>query len=124
MTLTETSTQVVWCNNQLFECRQEQHSIQRPYKAEAITPWKQAPTNASMLELMQIDSLRFKKLSQKKKDQQCKEDLYLYCDRENHQTRDCPIKALASKLYKVRNVSTGIKSKVKDVELKNKDIQP
>jgi hypothetical protein len=38
------------------------------YKAEAITPWKQAPTNGSKPEPMQIDSSSFKKLSQKKKD--------------------------------------------------------
>jgi hypothetical protein len=106
----------------LFECQQEQHSIQRPYKAEAISPWKQAPTNASMPEPIQMNSLRFKKLSQKEKDRRCKEDLYLYCGRENHQTRDYPIKASASKLHKVRNVSTNVQSKVKDAELKNKDI--
>jgi hypothetical protein len=53
-----------------------------------------------------------------------KEDLCLYCGRENHQTRACPIKALASKLHKVRNVSMSSQSKVEDAESKNKDVQP
>jgi hypothetical protein len=53
----------------LFEHQQERHSTLGPYKNESIIPWKQAPTNASKLEPMQIDSPRFKKLSQEKKDQ-------------------------------------------------------
>jgi hypothetical protein len=70
------------CDNRLFEHQQERRSIQRPYKAEAIIPWKQAPTNGSKPEPMQINSLSFKKLSQKKKDRQCKKDLCLYCGGE------------------------------------------
>jgi hypothetical protein len=93
------------------------------YKAKAITPWKQAPNNASMPEPMQIDSLRFKKLSQKEKEWQRKEDLCLYCGKENHQIWDSPIKALAFKLYKVRNVSTSTQSKVEDVESENEDVR-
>jgi hypothetical protein len=69
----------------LFERQQERRSTQRSYKAEAITPWKQAPTNGSNPEPIQIDSLSFKKLSQKKKDRQRKEGLSLYCGGENHQ---------------------------------------
>jgi hypothetical protein len=71
---------------------------------------------------MQIDSSSFKKLSQKGKDRRRKEDLCLYCGGENHQARDCPLKASASKLHKVRNVSTSIQSKVEDVESENKDV--
>jgi hypothetical protein len=73
---------------------------------------------------MQIDSSSFKKLSQKEKDRRRKEDFYLYCGGENHQARDCLIKASASKLHKVQNVSTSTQSKVEDVELENKDVQP
>jgi hypothetical protein len=62
LTLTKAITKAVQCDNQLFEHRQERRSIQVPYKAEAITPWKQVPTNASMPEPMQIDFSRFKKL--------------------------------------------------------------
>jgi hypothetical protein len=68
LTLTEAMTQAVRCDNRLFEHQQERRSTQRLYKAEAITPWKQAPTNGSKPEPMQIDSSSFKKLSQKKKD--------------------------------------------------------
>jgi hypothetical protein len=57
-----------------------------------------------------------------KKDQRRKENLCLYCCRKNHQARDCPIKALASKLHKDINVSTSTQSKVEDVESKNVDI--
>ena len=85
LTLIEVITQVVQCNNQSFKRQQEWHLIQRPYKAESITPWKQTPTNESKPELMQIDSSSFKKLSQKEKNRRCKEDLYLYSDGENHQ---------------------------------------
>jgi hypothetical protein len=90
------------------------------YKTKAITLWKQAPTNASMLEPMQIDSLRFKELSQKEKEQQYKEDVCLYCGGKNYQVQDCPIKASTLKLYKVRNVSTSIQLKVDDAELEKK----
>jgi hypothetical protein len=58
----------VRCNNQLFEHRQERRSTQGSYKAEVISPWKEAPTNTSMAEPMQIESLRFKKLLQKEKE--------------------------------------------------------
>jgi hypothetical protein len=44
----------------------------------------------------------------------------LYCGKENHQAQDCSIKALASKLHKVKNVSPSIQSKVDDVESKTK----
>jgi hypothetical protein len=73
---------------------------------------------------MQIDYLRFKKLSQKEKERRRKEDLCLCCGGENHQVWDCPIKASASKLHKVRNISTNIQSKVEDAKLKNEDIHP
>jgi hypothetical protein len=63
LTLIEAITQAVQCDNRLFECRQERRLTQGLYKVEAITPWKQTPTNASKLEPMQIDSLSFKKLS-------------------------------------------------------------
>jgi hypothetical protein len=86
------------------------------YKAEAITPWKQAPTNGSKPEPIQIDSSSFKKLSQKEKGQRRKEDLCLYYDGENYQAQDCSIKALASKLHKIWNVSMSTQSKVKDAE--------
>jgi hypothetical protein len=108
----------------LFERRQERRSTQGPYKVEAIILWKQAPTNGSKPEPMQIDSSSFKKLSQKEKDRRCKEDLCLYCGGKNHQARDCLIKASASKLYKVRNISTSTQSKVEDVESENEDVQP
>jgi hypothetical protein len=67
LTLTEAITQVVRCDNRLFKHRQEQWSIKELYKAEIITLWKQTSINASMPKPMQIDSSRFKKLSQKKK---------------------------------------------------------
>jgi hypothetical protein len=85
----------------LFKRRQERHSTQGSYKAEAITPWKQVPTNTLMLEPMFIDSLRFKKLSQKEKNPRYKKVLYLYCGKENYEAQDYPIKALASKLVKM-----------------------
>jgi hypothetical protein len=66
--LTKAITQAVRCDNQLFERQHERRSIQGPYKAEAITLWKQAPINEIRPELIQIDFLRFKKLSQKEKD--------------------------------------------------------
>ena len=69
---------------------------------------------------MQIDSLRFKKLLQKEKVQQCKEDLCLYYGGKYHQALDYPIKASASKLHKVQNVSTSTQSKVEDAKLENK----
>jgi hypothetical protein len=75
LTLTEAITQVVRGDNRLFQRRQERRSTQRPYKAEAIIPWKQAPTNGSKPESMQIDSSSFKKVSQKEKDRRLKEDL-------------------------------------------------
>jgi hypothetical protein len=106
----------------LFERQHERYSTQGPYKAEAITPWKQTPINASKPEPMQIDFTSFKKLSQKEKDRQRKEDLCLYCGGKNHQARDCPIKALASKLHEVQNVSMSTQSKVEDVESKNEDV--
>ena len=46
----------------------------------------------------------------------------LYCGGENHQAQDCPIKASASKLHKIRNFSTSSQLKVEDVELENKDV--
>jgi hypothetical protein len=61
--LTEAIIQAVRCDNQLFEHRQERRSIQGPYKAETITPWKQASINISKPEPMRIDSSNFKKLS-------------------------------------------------------------
>jgi hypothetical protein len=61
LTLTKSITQVVRCDNRLFERRQEWCSTRGPYKAKTITPWKQAPTNASMLQPMQINSSRFQK---------------------------------------------------------------
>jgi hypothetical protein len=73
-----------------------------------------------MPEPMQIDFSRFKKLSQKKKEQQRKEDLCLYCGKKNHQTQDCLIKASILKLYKVWNVSMNIQSKVEDAESETK----
>jgi hypothetical protein len=48
----------------------------------------------------------------------------LYCGGENHQAPDCPIKALASKLYKVRNDSMSSQLKVEDAESENEDVQP
>jgi hypothetical protein len=42
-TLTEAITQAVQYDNRLFEHRQEWRLIQGPYKAKAITPWKQIP---------------------------------------------------------------------------------
>jgi hypothetical protein len=96
----------------------------RAYKTQAITPWKQAPTNGSKPESMQIDSSNFKKLSQKEKDRQCKEGLCLYCDGKNQQARECPIKASALKLYKIRNISSSSQSKVENAELENEDVQP
>jgi hypothetical protein len=44
--------------------------------------------------------------------------------KKNHQARDCPIKASASKLHKVQNISTSTQSKVEDAESENGDIQP
>jgi hypothetical protein len=73
---------------------------------------------------MQIDFSSFKKLLKKEKERRCKEDLCLYCDEKNHQARDCPIKASASKLHKVQNISTSTQSKVEDAESENGDIQP
>jgi hypothetical protein len=46
-----------------------------------------------MPELIQIDSLRFKKLLQKEKDRRYKEGLYLYCGGKKYQAYNCPIKA-------------------------------
>jgi hypothetical protein len=48
----------------------------------------------------------------RKKIKKCrrKEDFYLYCGGENHQARDCPIKASTSKLYKVQNISMSSQS--------------
>jgi hypothetical protein len=120
--LTKAITQTMRCDNQLFERRQERHSTQGLYKVEAITPWKQAPTNGSKPEPMQIGSLSFKKLLQKEKDLRCKKDLCLYCGGENHQARDCPIKASTLKLRKVQNVSTSTQSKMEDVESENEDV--
>jgi hypothetical protein len=51
-----------------------------------------------MLEPMQIDSSKFKKLLQMEKD--AIKTLF-YCSRENHQAQDCSIKASALKLHKV-----------------------
>jgi hypothetical protein len=73
---------------------------------------------------MQIDSSSFKKLSQKEKDRRYKTDLYLYCGGENHQARDCLIKASTSKLHKVRSISMSHQSKVEDAKLENEDVQP
>jgi hypothetical protein len=63
-------------------------------------------------------------LSQKEKDRQSKENLCLYCGGENHQALDYPIKASASKLHNVQNVSTSTQSKVEDAKLENKDVKP
>jgi hypothetical protein len=48
----------------------------------------------------------------------------LYYGGENHQARDCLVKASTSKLYKVQNISTISQLKVEDVESENEDIQP
>jgi hypothetical protein len=66
--MTEAIIQAVRYDNRLFECRRERRLTQRPYKVETITPWKQALTNVSKPELMQINSSSFKKLLQKEKD--------------------------------------------------------
>jgi hypothetical protein len=58
------------------------------YQVEALTPWKQVPTNVSKLEPMQIDSSSFKKLLQIEKERRRKKDLCLYCGGENHQAQD------------------------------------
>jgi hypothetical protein len=79
LTLTKIITQLVRYNNQLFNRREKWRPTQGLYKTEAITLWKQTPTNASMPKPMQIDSSRFKKVSQKEKERQRKKDLYLYC---------------------------------------------
>jgi hypothetical protein len=44
--------------------------------------------------------------------------------KKNHQARDCPIKASALKLHKIRNVLMSTQSKVEDAELEKEDVQP
>ena len=113
--LTKAITQVVRCDNRLFERQQERRLTQRLYKTETITPWKQVSTNGSKPKPMQIDSLSFKKLLQKARGQRCKEGLCLYCGRKNHQARDFP--------YKSFNLETTQGSKYFN-EYSIKDIQP
>jgi hypothetical protein len=53
-----------------------------------------------------------------------KEDLCLYCGGKNNQARDYPIKASALKLHKVQNISMSSQLKVEDAESENEDVKP
>jgi len=66
-TLSEAITQAIDCDNQLFEQRQEQRLLFGSYQADYTTPTRQTSSSTSTPEPMQIDTLRVRKLSKKRK---------------------------------------------------------
>jgi hypothetical protein len=97
-TLPEAISQAVKCDNRLFKRR---HNKKLGFQIRVPSPYPTIPSNTinSQHEPMQIDSLRFKPLTQEEKDRRRHEKLCLYCG-EGHLARDCKNK---NKLINLKN---------------------
>jgi hypothetical protein len=97
-TLPEAISQAVKCDNRLFERR---HNKRLGSQIRIPSSYPTIPSNTinSQHEPMQIDSLRFKPLTQEEKDRRRHEKLCLYCG-EGHLARDCKNK---NKLINLKN---------------------
>ncbi|CAG8563432.1 21957_t:CDS:2 [Cetraspora pellucida] len=77
---------VVRCDNQLFEHRQE-----RPRDPSSGRYFNQVPNSSSIptTEPMQIDTIKYRPLSAKEKEQCHANNLCLYCEEPGHMARNC-----------------------------------
>ena len=93
-TLDKAISQVVKCDNRLFERSQDKRrwtTLDQPSKYFASS------TNAyavkyTEVEAMQIDATRFKPLTEQEKKQKREENLCVYCGQLGHQASNCPLK--------------------------------
>ena len=89
-TLKKFMTQAIMCNNQLFDRRQRKRwDWNNSYQNWGNTSTKTSSTSSSSVELMQIDTTKFKKLSQTKRERHIKLDLCLYCGNEEIKEKHC-----------------------------------
>ena len=115
-TLEEFITQAISCDNRLFERRQEQRFGWRGQHQNMVaTSSKFSGNHSSGPEPMQIDTTRFKRLTQEEKDRRRREGLCLYCGKPGHKAPDCRAKPSE---FKARGMTThSEKSENKDVQL-------
>ena len=123
-TLSEAITQVIDCDNRLFEQQQERRLLFGSYRREYAAPARQTPSNTSTPEPMQIDASKVKKLSEEEKERRRREHLCLYCGGKDHGWRNCPAKLQGPKLHKFRGTSSASEPTHEDFKLENDNGQP
>lgn len=90
-TLAEAISQAIKCNNRLFErCQNKRHiqQISIPLPPPTMLTLSTYFINSNY-KLMQIDSIRYKPLTQDEEDCRRYEGLCLYCGDEGHLACDC-----------------------------------
>ncbi|GGS28565.1 hypothetical protein GCM10010252_78070 [Streptomyces aureoverticillatus] len=102
-TLSQTIDFKVKCNNQLFKFQSENHS-QEPQHYYSMTTSTSLPNIHSEVENIQIDTVRFKPLTEQKKIRRRQKKLCLYCEKPKHTAQHYPKKR---RNYKIR--STAVK---------------
>jgi hypothetical protein len=91
-TLAEAISQAVKCDNRLFERRQNKRlgpQIRVPLSSPPSTTLALPSNPINNYDPMQIDSIRYRTLTQDEKDRRRREGLCLYCGEEGHLARDC-----------------------------------
>ena len=95
--------QAIACDNRLFERRQEQRLGWRGTSQVMTATPKFSETSSSRPEPMQIDTVRFKPLTEQEKTRRRQEGLCLYCGEARHTAQHCPRK---QRNYKMRSTIT------------------